>query len=161
MPFKNGVSVSPSPMEFLCASPSVLQCQMLCGLLLPMPDPWVWRSDVGLRIRWVWGCFYHIIAPPTVLMWPPLCLLGYDLFFFLSFSFFFFFVVVVAISWAAPAAYGGSQARGRIRAVAAGLHRSTATRDPSRICDLHHNHRCAGSEPHLQSTPQLTATPDP
>ena len=35
---------------------------------------------------------------------------------FLSFFFFFlsfvFFVVVVAISWAAPAAYGGSQARG-------------------------------------------------
>ena len=31
-------------------------------------------------------------------------------FFFLSFVF--FVVVVVAISWAAPAAYGGSQARG-------------------------------------------------
>ena len=30
----------------------------------------------------------------------------------------FFAVVVVAISWAAPAAYGGSQARGRIGAVA-------------------------------------------
>ena len=43
--------------------------------------------------------------------------------------FFFFlcllsFVVVVAISWAAPAAYGGSQARGWIRAIAAGLHHS-------------------------------------
>ena len=41
------------------------------------------------------------------------------LFFFFFFLFFFFFnlfvfvvVVVVAISWAAPAAYGGSQARG-------------------------------------------------
>ena len=32
------------------------------------------------------------------------------LLFFLSFVF--FFVVVVAISWAAPTAYGGSQARG-------------------------------------------------
>ena len=34
-------------------------------------------------------------------------------------TFFFFWsfvVVVVAISWAVPAAYGGSQARGRIRA---------------------------------------------
>ena len=31
----------------------------------------------------------------------------------------FFVVVVVAISWAAPAAYGDSQARGRIGAVAA------------------------------------------
>ena len=56
------------------------------------------------------------------------------------------FVVVVAISWAAPAAYGGSQARGPIRAVATGL------------CQSHSN---AGSEPHLQPTPQLMATPDP
>ena len=55
-------------------------------------------------------------------------------------------VVVVAISWAAPAAYGGSQARGLIRAAAAGLHHS-------------HNH--AGSEPRLRPAPQLKATPDP
>ena len=43
-------------------------------------------------------------------------------------------------------AYGGSQARGRIGAVAAGLHPS---------------HSNAGSEPSLQPTPQLTAMPDP
>ena len=55
------------------------------------------------------------------------------------------FVVVVAISWAAPSAYGGSQARGRIGAVATGLRQS---------------HSNAGSEPRLQPTPQLTATPD-
>ena len=55
-------------------------------------------------------------------------------------------VVVVAISWAAPAAYGGSQARGPIGAAAAGLH---------------HSHSNAGSELCLQPTPQLTATPDP
>ena len=64
--------------------------------------------------------------------------------------FFFFFVVVVvdiiAISWAAPAAYGGSQARGLIKAVATGLH---------------HSHSNVGSEPRLQSTPQLTEMPDP
>ena len=42
-------------------------------------------------------------------------------------------------------AYGGSQARGLIRAEAAGLQ---------------HNHSNAGFEPHLQPTPQLTATPD-
>ena len=64
--------------------------------------------------------------------------------------FFFFFclfvvVVVVAISWAAQAAYGGSQARGPIGAVATGLRQS---------------HSNAGSEPRLQPTPQLTATPD-
>ena len=49
-------------------------------------------------------------------------------------------VAVVAISWAAPAAYGGSQARGRIGAVATGLRQS---------------HSNAGSELRLQPTPQL------
>ena len=51
-----------------------------------------------------------------------------------------------AFSRAAPTAYGGSQARGRIRAVAVGL------------CQSHSN---AGSEPCLQPTPRLTAVPDP
>ena len=44
---------------------------------------------------------------------------------------------------AAPIAYGGSQARGLIGAVVAGL------------CHSH------GSELHLQPKPQLTAMPDP
>ena len=39
-----------------------------------------------------------------------------------------------------------SQARDQIRATAAGLH---------------HSHSNAGSQPHLQATPQLMATPDP
>ena len=47
---------------------------------------------------------------------------------------------------AALAAYGGSQAKGQIGPVAAGLR---------------HSHSNAGSEPHLWPTPQLTATPDP
>ena len=51
-----------------------------------------------------------------------------------------------AFSRAAPVAYGGSQARDLIGAVAAGLHQS------------HSNTR---SEPRLQPTPQLTAIPDP
>ena len=50
------------------------------------------------------------------------------------FCLFVFFVVVVAISWATPAAYGGSQARGPIGTVATGLH---------------HSHSNAGSEPCL------------
>ena len=45
-----------------------------------------------------------------------------------------------------PEAYGGSQARGQIGAAAAGLR---------------HSHSHTRSEPHLQPTPQLTATPDP
>ena len=62
------------------------------------------------------------------------------------FCFLFFVFCLFAISWAAPAAYGGSQARGLIREVAASLCQS---------------HSKAGSEPHLQPTPQLTATLGP
>ena len=47
---------------------------------------------------------------------------------------------------AAPAAYGGCQARGRIGAIVASLH------------DSHSN---SEYEPHPRPTPQLTATPDP
>jgi len=43
-------------------------------------------------------------------------------------------------------AYGCSQARGPIGAIAAGLH---------------HSHSNTGSKPRLQPTPPLTATPDP
>ena len=43
----------------------------------------------------------------------------------------------VLLSFAAPALYGSSQARGEIRAAAAGLH---------------HSHSDTGSEPHLQPT---------
>ena len=59
---------------------------------------------------------------------------------------FFFSFCLFAISWAAQAAHGGSQARGRIGAVAAGLHQS---------------HSNARSKPSLRSTPQLMAMPDP
>ena len=60
-----------------------------------------------------------------------------------TYVFCFFFL---AIFWSVPAAYGGSQARGRAGAGAAGLHQC---------------HSNSGSEPHLQLTPQLTAIPDP
>ena len=58
------------------------------------------------------------------------------------FSFFFLFCLFQAAS----VAYGGSQAKGLIGAVAAGLHQS---------------HSNARSEPHLQLTPQLMAMLDP
>ena len=40
---------------------------------------------------------------------------------------------------ATPKAYGGSQARGQIGSVAAGLHTATATWDLSCICNVHHS----------------------
>ena len=49
VPFKNGVSVSPSPVELLHTSPTGLQCHILLGLLLTVPDPHTWEFDVGLR----------------------------------------------------------------------------------------------------------------
>ena len=53
------------------------------------------------------------------------CLLVGNSFFCLFVCFVLFcFVWLFAISWAAPAAYEGSQARGRIGAVATGLHQS-------------------------------------
>ena len=47
-PSKSGVSVSPSPVEFLRSSPAGLLSQMLWGLLL-MPAPKAEMPDVGLR----------------------------------------------------------------------------------------------------------------
>ena len=66
---------------------------------------------------------------------------GYSSFIILKSSFFGLF----AFSRAAPMAYGGSQARGLIEAVAAGLHHSRSN---------------TGSEPQLGATPQLTAMLD-
>ena len=36
-------------MELLHTSPTGLQCQMLQGLFLPVPDSHMWEFDVGLR----------------------------------------------------------------------------------------------------------------
>ena len=56
-----------------------------------------------------------------------------------------FFSCLFAIFWAAPMAYGGSQVRGQIEAVATSLRQS---------------HSNSGSEARLQPTPQLTAMLD-
>jgi len=65
---------------------------------------------------------------------------------------FLYFLIIIIFFWlfvfsgAAPAAYGGSQARGQIGAVGATPRQS---------------HSNARSKQSLQPTPQLTATPDP
>ena len=58
------------------------------------------------------------------------CSSSLNFFFFFFGLLSFFVVVVVAISWAAPAAYGGSQARGWIGAEATGLCQSHSNADP-------------------------------
>ena len=62
------------------------------------------------------------------------------------FILFYFIFCLFAFSRAASMAYGGSQVRGLIRAVDAGQRQSHSNEE---------------SEPCLQPTPQLTATPDP
>ena len=47
--FKNGLSISPSSVDLLHTSSTSLQCQILQGLFLPVPDPHTWEFDVGLR----------------------------------------------------------------------------------------------------------------
>ena len=59
------------------------------------------------------------------------------------YNFLIFFCVCVCLLflWATPAAYGDSQARGLIGAVAASLRQSHSNADPSRVCNLHHSSR--------------------
>ena len=83
------------------------------------------------------GSFYgHLKGPYPALLLGSLCS-SIPFSFFPSFFLFFFFFLFRA----APAAYGGSQARSQIGPVATGPY--------------------LGSEPRLPSSPQLTATPDP
>ena len=65
---------------------------------------------------------------------------------YLYFIFIYLFICLFAFSRAAPEAYGGSQARDLIGAIAA---------------SRHHSHSNTRSEPRLRPTPQLTATSDP
>jgi len=91
------------------------------------------------------SCVHTPFSRAKCLLGNTLCPRGKFFFFFFVFCHFLllllFVVVVVAISWAAPAAYGGSQARGWIGAVAPAYARATAMRDPSRVCNLHHSSR--------------------
>ena len=112
---------------FLDSCPFLLGCQ-IC-----------WHIIVHRILLW----FFYVSAVTVEISTSFLCLFGFSL--SLSIYIFFFFGLF-AISRAAPMAYGGSQARGQIGAVAAGLRQS---------------HSNAGSESHLRPTPQLTAMPNP
>ena len=49
MYFKSGVAISHSPLAFPKLSPTGLRCQVFCGLIFQVWDPWAWEPDVGLR----------------------------------------------------------------------------------------------------------------
>ena len=116
--------------------------------------PWTWLLTIGIDL----DCLAKAVLARShgeLLSSPPLeeshrvHLLRKELsvallrveFVFLSFLAFFH-----CLFGASPTAYGGSLARGWIRAVAFGLH---------------HSHTNARSEPRLQPTPRLMATLDP
>ena len=66
------------------------------------------------------------------------CYLYMVLFYFILFYFILFIFCLLSFFRAAALAYGGSQAKGPIRATAAGLHHSNSN---------------VGAKPHLQPTP--------
>ena len=86
------------------------------------------------------SCFRTLGTCVVILPW------GFFVLWVLCFCFCFCVFCLFAFSRSIPAAHGGSQARGLIGAVTAGLH---------------HSYSNSGSEPRLQPTPQLMATPDP
>ena len=86
------------------------------------------------------GLFPNAVLLISNLFWY-MCILKHSIY-----NFFFFCLLSFVFSRAAPMACGGSQARGLIRAIAAGLR---------------HSHSNMGSEQCLWPTPQFTAMPDP
>ena len=95
VPLKKGVSICPSLVELVHTKSTGLQCQMLQGLFLPVPDPQVWGLDMGLRILSPIGesllySYFSVCgashsrgmgllishnSPCYLLMWPLLCLM--------------------------------------------------------------------------------------
>ena len=115
----------------------------VCKVLKVIPEV-VILSDFSIKACQVLSLWEPWVLPPLMAFprcrpWAPMvskpCLTLH--------LFFWSFCLFLSRS---PAAYGGSQARGPVGAVAAGLRQS---------------HSNAGSEPCLWPTPQLTATPDP
>ena len=100
---------------------------------------WGVAASCGNCSRIAWGCLQADVAG----LWA---LHSKDNGGVLPLLFFFCLFVFLPFSEAASAAHGDSQVRGRIAAVATGLHQSCSN---------------AGSELRLQPTPQLRATPDP
>ena len=93
---------------------------------------------------WVLPLYLFLVSGECFLMILICIFFCSSSFSFLSFFLFFFFCLFRAV----PVAYGLSQARGQIGAVAASLSHS-------------HSHSNVGSKPYLRPTSQLMATPDP
>ena len=111
-----------------------------CGGSVPRQEP-----ARGSR-NWVGGEQKQKTTTSEVPFCPLILGFSPEWFGFFVFFCFCFCFCLFAFSRAAPAAYGGSQARGPMGTV---------------VACLRHSHSNAGPEPCLGPTPQLTATPDP
>ena len=118
---------------------------VLCFLLPALNSFLTFRMKCGVGVGGG-GAFFNLTELPLVSLWgnaskygtyfwvlPPLHALSSEWSFLLHLFFFFFFFLFRA----APVAYGGSQARGRIRATTLAYTTATATQDLS--CDLPHS----------------------
>ena len=79
VPFKSGVSVSPSPVEVLQSNPTSLRSLIFWEFLLPLPDPQVGKPDMGLRtFTPVGGLLWYKCSPvcesPTQQLWDLILL---------------------------------------------------------------------------------------
>ena len=110
---------------------------LLSGLRIAMSCGVGRRRGSDPALLWLWRRL-AATAPIRPLAQEPYMLKLKSLNIFKKYIFFFLLPFLGLL----PATYGGSQARGRIRAVATGLHQS---------------HSNAGSEPCLRPTPQLKA----
>ena len=52
--FKNGVSISHSPLDLLEVSPPGLQSKIFWGIIFLRQDPQTWEPNVGLRTLTPW-----------------------------------------------------------------------------------------------------------
>ena len=59
-------SLSPTPVELLHPSPAGLQCQILQGLLLPMPTPMLGNLMWGLECSLLWESLCDIVIFQSV-----------------------------------------------------------------------------------------------
>ena len=79
VPFKSGVSVSPSPVKVLQSNPASLQSLILWEFLFLLPDRQVGKPDVGLRtFTPVGGLLWYNCSPicesPTQQLWDLILL---------------------------------------------------------------------------------------
>ena len=132
-------------------APPILSVYLNCQLLWELSSPSV-KSISSFSLLGTSSLSHHPLSfylfPFFILprIWYSLGFRAWNILHSILFYLFICLFCLFAISWAAPAAHGGSQARGWIGAVAPGL------------CLSHTN---SGSEPHLQPTAQLAAKPDP